>query len=331
MKSLPLFCVLAALSFVSAAGAAGKQARFTLEIKVDGQQSWKAVQDYGNATIAESYKVVSYLNAIGDLSNVATMAPDFAQKQMATAARVQAKVAEAQGDAVKQPKTNAEYAALQKALAEKTQKALAACKNEMSCMMQVGQRHAQESAAIRHPSMTQAAASGAAEEDEPQADDYRYQTYAGDQSKLADVLITFNDRAEGAYADVGGMVPWTETHTASYRGNDVDRKLAALNQFEYDVRENKFYTRQVGLPGARGRYTYKDRLHGAPTVNDNAEMIGVGEAIDWAMAQIRDGVPASGSKSTVLKPARARGGVVTSGATSSGAIKVSVSWKFERL
>jgi hypothetical protein len=323
------FALLAASAF-STAFAADKPATLTVDIKIEGQQSWKEPGgDHGELKISESFHVVLPLKSVGEPTNFNPLAPDYAQKQLAKGAQTQSNVAEAMarhgGPAVKRPKTQEEYMAMQKALAEEMQKGQAACKNDMNCLMVLGQSYAQKSAAILPP--------GAPAADDPDADESpdepaRFQLYTGDRGRPADYLAKLDDRGAGAWNDVGGMVPWTEVNTAEYRGNEIERKSTLyLTELQHDFVDGKFYIRAVPLPSPRGKRVYQDRLHGKE-VNDDSEIIPVAEALDWAQAQLRSGLPLSGTRSTVIKPARARGGVVTSGATFSGEIRVRVDWKF---
>jgi hypothetical protein len=327
-----VFALLAA-GVISTAPATDKPATLTVDIKIDGQQSWKSWKehggDHGELKIAESFHVVLPLRSVGEPTNFNPLAPDYAEKQLAAAARVQGKVAQAQaqhgGPAVKRPKTQEEYMAMQKALADEMQKGQAACKNDMNCLMQLATQFSQKSAAILPPGRPAVDTSG--DDDQEVEAPARFQAYMGDRSRPADYLARIDDRGQGAWNDVGGMVPWTELNTAEYRGNEIERKSTLyLTELQHDFVDGKFYIRAVPLPSVRGKRVYQDRLHGKE-VNEDSEMIAVAEALDWAQAQLRSGLSASGTKSTVLKPARARGGVVTSGATFSGEIRVRVEWK----
>lgn len=320
----------ATLAAAPAAGA-DRIGRMTVEIKVEGAQSWKAPGgDHGNAKISEYYRIVTHVKSTGELTTVNTMDPNYAQTQIAKAAAVQRRVAQMQGQpAAAVPRTPAE----QQAFMAKIQQEQQACGSNTQCLMAVATKHAPTMNAMAMQAMGGAAApAGADEVDLDAPEDERFLDYFGYEGCPTEIEIRIDNSAEGAYADVGGMVPWKESDTADYRGNDLARKMQCLNQQTvYDVKDRKIHTRGFGTPQARGHHKYWDRLHGDKMLGDSGketDINGNSEALAWVAEQLRQ-APASGSLTRTLAPQRARGGVVTAGATNSGEIKVSLSWKFE--
>lgn len=306
--------------------AAEKIGRYTVDITVDGQQSWRNGSDWSKSTTRETYHIVTSVKSDGEPDSVNTKDPQFAQKQMAKAARVQAAVQKAQGRSpAAAPPTQEAYIAQQKALAEQMQKAQVACKGNQSCLVQAAMQMSQQSAAIPQPGMPIASAADDAAENESE-DDARFLNYFGYEGCPTQIAIKVEQRSEGAYADVAGMIPWTTTQTADSKGTDHDRMMQCLAATTvYDFKSKTIFTDGFGTPGLRGRYHSKDKLQGE-TVNDNAEINGSKEALEWVSQLLRQ-APASGSKSTVLKPREAGKG--SDGATTDGQIKVSVTWRFE--
>lgn len=316
------------LSFSAPSNAADKIGRYTVEITVDGQKKWRRGSDWSTSTMRETYRIVTSVKSDGKPDSVNVKDPAYAQKQMAKAARVQAAVQKAQGrTASAPPPTQEAYIAQQKALAEQMQKAQTACKGNQSCLVQAAMQLSQQSAAIAQPPMPgmPPVDPGAADEAEEEDDD-RYLNYFGYEGCPTQIAIKIDQRHEGAYADVAGMIPWTTTQAADTKGTDHDRMMQCLAATTvYDIKDKTIYTDGFGTPAIRGRYHSKDKMQGE-TVNDDAEIMGTKEALEWVSQLLRH-APASGSKSTVLKPSDA--GKRTDGAVTDGQIKVSVTWRFE--
>lgn len=263
----------------------------------------------------------------GESDSVNTKDPQYAQKQMAKAARVQAAVQKAQGrnPAAAAP-TQEAYITQQKAMAEQMQKAQVACKGDRNCLMQAAMQMSQQSAALSPPPMPGMPAAADSGGDNEEEEDNRFLNYFGYEGCPTQIAIKIDQRSEGAYADVAGMIPWTATQTADTQGTDHDRMMQCLAATTvYDLKSGTVYTDGFGTPGVRGRYYSKDKLQGE-TVNDNAEINGNKEALEW-VAQLLRQAPASGTKSTVLKPREAGKG--SDGSVTEGQIKVSVTWRFD--
>jgi hypothetical protein len=238
-------------------------------------------------------------------------------------------VQKAQGkSAVAAPKSQQEYMAQQQALGLQMQKGQAACHGDVNCLTKLAQQYAQQSAAITYPTNTPAS-NDAELLREPTAADYRFLSYFGYDGCPTEIQIKINNSGSGAFADVNGMVPFTDVEQADTRGTDNDRKMQCLHQTTvYDTKERKIYTDGFGPPAVRGLYLHHEG--GRPEVrNNNEEVSGASEALDWVSKQLRI-APASGTLTTTLPaPARPLVGVATSGAKFSGQLKVALSWKFE--
>jgi len=307
--------------------AAEKIGRYTVEITVEGQKTWNRGNDWSKSTMRETYRIVTSVKSDGEPDSVNVKDPSVAQKQMAKAARVQAAVQKAQGRSATASPTQEAYIAQQKALAGQMQKAQAACKGDQSCLVQAAMRLSQQSAALPQPPMpgmppVDPGAADASEEDE----EARYLNYFGYEGCPTQIAIKIDHRHQGAYADVSGMIPWNTTQTADTQGTDLDRKMQCLAATTvYDIKDKTIHTDGFGMPGVRGRYHSKDKMQGE-TVNDDAEVNGTKEALEWVSQLLRH-APASGSKSTVLKPREAGKG--SDGSVTDGHIKVGVTWRFD--
>ncbi len=156
----------------------------------------------------------------------------------------------------------------------------------------------------------------------------RYARYGGYEGCPTTLRMRVDYKAEGAWADVGGMVPWRERYSADDRGSDTQRQMQCLAQdMVVDVKSRSFHSLGFGVPAPRGMRVYWDRLHNDEETSETDVPI-IHEAMDWAVTQLR-AAPLSGSRSTTLKPAAPRGGVVMNGATHDGDIRVKLDWRFE--
>lgn len=313
--------------------AADRLGRLTVEVRVEGAQSWQMGQDYSNSRISEQYKLVTTVKSDGQLDSVNTKDPQFAQKQMTKAAGVQKAVREAQarsGTAVpRAPATQEEYLAQQKKLAEDMQKGQAACKGEMNCLMKLAQDYSQKSAMITAPGA--AAESAEAVDGEEDVEDDRYMNFFGYEGCPGEIQIRINNTSEGATADVSGMVPFKQSDTADYRGTELNRKMQCLgSNLVYDTKARKIYTDGIGHPTPRGSYRYWDRLHGE-TLNKDTDITTHTIAWEWVVKNLWI-AEASGSATATLPATKTPlVGATREGSRVSGQIKVHLNWKFELL
>lgn len=315
-------CVLAARG--ASAVAAEKTGRYTVDIRVDVQEQWRHGTDHSTFKALETYRIVTHVQSDGEAVSFNSKDPAYAEQQMARAARVQAAVQKAQGRQPAPAPTAESYAAAHQQLAARLEKERLACGTDTACLMALAMRVSQESAAIGMPG----AAPGDAQAAEGGDDDgeARFLNYAGYEGCPTQIDIRIDQRSEGAYADVSGMIPWTVVSTASSKGSETDRMIQCLHATTvYDTKARTIYTDGFATPAIRGHRVAKDRLTGE-SVNDNAEVIGNAQALRWVSEQLRR-APASGTRSVVLTPdpvTRA-----PAGARLDGRIKVDLSWRFE--
>lgn len=316
---------VAAASAAPASRADEMLGRMTVEIRIEGTQSSRNGSDYANTRIAEHYRIVTQVKSDGTPTNVNTLDPDYARKQMAKAAAVQRKVQQAQsGGAVAVPRTPAE----QQAFAAKMQQEQAACGADTQCLMALMGKYQPVLTAM---SMQASGVSDAEVDavDLEAEDEARFLDFFGYEGCPAQIEIRIDRKTEGAYADVSGMIPWSSTETADYRGSDIDRKMQCLRQQTvYDFKDRRIYTHGFGAPAPRGRSVRKDRMMGGESVSENVELPSTSEALAWVSEQLRN-APASGTRTTTLTPQPSRSPVAGADVHTSGALKVSLSWTFE--
>ena len=93
---IPLLLALLAWSLLMPAHAAEPRARLTIELQLDGTSRWQDGGDDSRTTLKRRYRIVTWLQPVGEPMDVNTKAPDYAQTMMARSNQVQARVAQAQ-------------------------------------------------------------------------------------------------------------------------------------------------------------------------------------------------------------------------------------------
>jgi hypothetical protein len=89
--------------------------------------------------------------------------------------------------------------------------------------------------------------------------DERYLTYIGWIGCPTEISIRVDNRLEGAYADVAGMIPYEATEAADWRGTDTDRNALCVSYTTVlDTKSDTFYTDGAGMPLVRGVSTYRE-------------------------------------------------------------------------
>jgi hypothetical protein len=213
--------------WAAAAASAEQQARLTIEITVTGNESAGAGpgSDWGKATISQHYRLETTVKTDGVLSSVNAKDPQYAEKALAQAARDRARIR-----------------AVQQRL---------------------------DAAGVGAPPPSSAGADAPVADvdldaEEP-APDERYLTYIGWIGCPSEIAIRIDDRLEGAYADVAGMVPYTQSYAADWSGTATDRtSLCVHYTVVLDTKARMLYTDGLALPQIMGTATYTEPSRAAP-------------------------------------------------------------------
>jgi hypothetical protein len=356
-----LAAALAWLAPVAPASAGEQQARITIEVGIEGSESANAGagSDWSKSTISEHYRIVTTLKTDGVLSSVNAKDPEYGQKAMAQAARDQARIRAAQekvAAAGAGPKPVTADAA--NALMQEMQAAVEKCGTDQACKQGVAMKYAtrpdfaaamaamsgpefvcrQQSGgdAARERQCLQAYGVGESAEpvdlDEAEAPpDERYLMYIGWIGCPSEISVQIHNRVEGAYADVQGMVPYTNTTEADWHGTPTDRNSICVNYTSVlDTKADMLYTDGFAIPQVQGKSTNMETRRAQPEAVSEGQI----SALPSAAANfIRDALlvrPLSGSKRGTVKldrPYLSRAPI----SDYSGQVDVEVSWKFERL
>jgi hypothetical protein len=357
----PTACVAALLAFASTVSAGEQQARITIEVSVKGSEAANAGpgSDWSKTTISERYRIVTTVKTDGVLSSVNAKDPEYGQKALAQAARDRARMRAAQekvAAAGAGPKPVSAEAA--SALVQEMQAAVEKCGADQACKQGVAMKYAARPefaasmAALSTPEYAcrQQAGGDAARErqcleaygigaDAPPVDldeeeappDERYLMYIGWIGCPSEISVQIDNRLEGAYADVQGMVPYTATRKADWQGTPTDRSTLCVSYTTVlDTKGDKLYTDGFAVPQVQGTSTETEERRAQPDQAFEGQI----PALPPAAAEfVRDALlvrTLSGSKRGTVKldrPYMSRPPI----SEYSGEVEVEVTWNFERL
>jgi hypothetical protein len=351
----------ALLGLASSAYAGEQQARITIEVGITGNESASAGagSDWSKSTISEHYRIVTTVRSDGVLNSVNAKDPEYGQKAMAQAAHDQARIRATQeklAAAGVGPKPVTADAA--NALMQEMEAAVEKCGTDQACKQGVAMKYATRPdfaaamAAMSSPEFVcrqqsggDAArarqclqAYGVSENAEPvelgeeeAAPDERYLMYIGWIGCPSEISAQIHNRVEGAYADVQGMVPYTNTTEADWHGTQTDQSSICVSYTTVlDTKADMLYTDGLAMPQVHGKSTNTEAQRAQP------EQVFEGQisALPSAAANfVRDALlvrPLSGSKRGTVeldRPYLSRAPI----SEYSGKVDVEVSWKFERL
>ncbi len=318
---IPLLLALLAWSLLMPAQAAEPRGRLTIDLQLDGSSRWQDAGDDSRTTIKRRYRIVTWLQPVGEPMEVNTKAPDYAQTMMARANQVQARVAQAQarhGNAA--PPMDM---ARQMELARQAQ---AACGTDRDCLMrmlapqvaaQVTPDRAQQAKLVRH-------ATTAAPVDD--AEDRRFQTFQGIDRCNAKVEVQVDDTIEGRHADVQGPVPWKVVRRDAQPPTADELRLICLGfSLVLDRRSGEITTDAgFGLPEPRVTSVHSERGRSSSSV----DRLGTLEAVSKWVAERTRQAPRAGSASATLPMVSSR---EAGRGRTEGGVKATLSWKFEEL
>ena len=164
------------------------------------------------------------------------------------------------------------------------------------------------------------------EEVEPEE---RYLMYIGQMDCPASVEIHVQEKVEGAYADVGGMQPYTQTFNAHSNGTkDELNMLCVGNSSTLDIKDKVLYRSNIGFPGVIGHYVSSEANRGNIQDDRNAQHNALPKILSEYLFNTLRVAPVQGAKKITLKPTEP---VVTRVGTYGGydgTLNVDISWNF---
>ncbi len=322
---VPLLAALLGVALLAPAEAAERRARLTVELQLEGSARWQDAGDSSQTTLKRRYRLVTWLQPVGEPMAVNTKAPDYAQTMMARSAQVQAQV-QAQSAAPGRggrPTAPPMDMARQMALAQQAQ---ATCGTDRDCLMrllapqvaaQVTPDAARQAQLVRH-------AQTAPVEDD--GDDLRYQPFQGIDRCDAVVEARIEDALEGRYADVQGPVPWHIAYGATERPSADELRLVCLGASLVLDRRTQAITTDAGfaLPEPKVASTRTERGRSSTSV----DRLGLPEAVSQWIAERTRQAPRAGSAEATLPYTSSRD---TGRGRAEGRVKATLSWRFEEL
>lgn len=175
----------------------------------------------------------------------------------------------------------------------------------------------------------QNAMQGKFSDEEEAAPDERYLMYIGQMDCGASVEIHVQEKVEGAYADVGGMQPYTQTFNAHSNGTkDELNMLCVGNSSVLDIKDNVLYRSNIGFPGVIGHYVFSEANRGNSQDDKNAQHNALPTILSEYLFNTLRVAPAKGTKKTTLTPTEPVLTRVGPYGGYQGNVDVEISWDF---
>lgn len=320
---VPLLVALLGAALLAPAEAAERRARLTVELQLDGSARWQDAGESSQTTLKRRYRLVTWLQPVGEPMAVNTKAPDYAQTMMARSAQVQAAAAAAPARGNRPPAAPPMDMARQMALAQQAQ---ATCGTDRDCLMRLlaPQMAAQvTSDPTRQAQLVRHAQTAPAEDD---GEDLRYQSFQGIDRCDATVEARIEDTLEGRYADVQGLVPWRVAYGATEPPSADELRLACLAVNLVLDRRTQAITTDAGfvVPEPKVAATRTERGRSSTSI----DRLGLPAAVSHWIAERTRQAPRAGSAEASLPYTSARD---TGRGRSEGRVKAKLSWRFEEL
>lgn len=318
---IPLLLALLAWSLLLPAQAAERRGRLTIELQLDGSSRWQDAGDESRTTLKRRYRIVTWLQPVGEPMDVNTKAPDYAQTMMARSNQVQARVAQAQSRHGTAPPPM--DLARQMEMARQAQ---ATCGTDRDCLMrvlapqvaaQVTPDAAQQARLVKH-------ATTAPPEDD--GEDRRFQTFQGMDRCGASVEVQVDDVIEGKYADVQGPVAWRVVRHGAQAPTADELRLICLGYSLVLDRRTGAITTDAGFGLTEPMVTsvHTERGRSSTSVDRLGSLAAVSQ---WVAERTRQ-APRAGSATAMLPMGSSR---EAGRGRTEGGVKATLNWKFEEL
>lgn len=318
---IPLLLVLLGWSLLLPVQAAERRGRLTIELQLDGSSRWQDAGDESRTTLKRRYRIVTWLQPVGEPMDVNTKAPDYAQTMMARSNQVQARVAQAQarhGNAAP-PMDMARQM-------EMARQAQATCGTDRDCLMrvlapqvaaQVTPDAAQQARLVKH-------ATTAPPEDD--GEDRRFQTFQGMDRCGASVEVQVDEVIEGKYADVQGPVAWRVVRHGAQPPTADELRLICLGHSLVLDRRTGAITTDAGFALTEPMVTsvHTERGRSSTSIDRLRTLAAVSQ---WVAERTRQ-APRAGSATATLPMVSSR---EAGRGRTEGGVKATLTWKFEEL
>jgi hypothetical protein len=308
------FAAFVALTFWSAAHAAERKARLTIEIQVTGDEVWHGKgSDEANVKFSQHLALITYMRSDGEPMDSNPKDPDDAQGPP------QSPSAAEQADPETNPKPPLKSEEEMQAYVEEQARA---CNGDTNCLMKLSDETANWGAQVNGE------APEAAEQPEDDASAGRFLQYSGFSKCGATIKVQVNDSTQGAYGDANGAVPFQVVARADYAGTNADRELLCTQtDVVVDQQKKTLFTDGLLVFDVQGEVIRTERGKTQTIKGDIPLKI---EAFNWVSSQLRE-APLSGRRQTTLTLRKPNGSNVPFSANAQGAAKIELTWRFEEL
>lgn len=294
----PSIAALAAALLCAPAFGADRPGRFTLDVRIDGAGHQAKGREHSSFTTEESMHLA--------FTVVGSGVPEDSNRldHAANAAAMQQQVNEANA---RSPSQDQKTAIMERARAQ-----MAACQGDLACI----QKGAQALALQTSSWSVRPAAPG------PNAG--RYLTFASATQTVCkpELRATLRNNASGEFADVQGLVPFTNKNSADFKANPLQSLPLCTTMLVVDTSANTI-TVALQSPEIKGRSV---RTEGSRTMFDYADSnVRLNQdSLDWVIKQLQ-GAAKSGKQRTTLKiPTN-----TSLGGVGEKIMNVEMTWNFE--
>lgn len=308
MSPLPLLVAAALLAASSAHAAGPGQRKLQIEIEMQREAAFDGIER-GKSRLVQTVSLQAVLATDGVPMLNNPLDPDDTRRQMERAQRTQAKVQAAQQKYGSAPANPQAMAAMQ----SQAQAMMAKCGQDRDCLMreatafsaaQVGAGHPQTQARLQaygnavqacerqHKAAAQRdacianarrQAGGSDETDTDEVVETPYLHFTAIPACQFETQMKIDERIEGTYGDVQGIVPFSEVRQAEGR----DQFMAACSQLQavLDTRNGRLWTLMTpALRGAPGTHLRTEKGH-KPKQDSGLQEVRWHEALDWLNAR----------------------------------------------
>jgi hypothetical protein len=287
------------------AQAAPQSGKLTVDVRVTGKTVWTEGQDRATKTFTHVYHLVNPTVTDGKLDGVNNLDPAYLAKVKKLSAAVPTPAAPSQ-----------DQTARMKALGEKLQKQQAECKGNQACLMKLAMDAQSQMSAV----MPAAPAPASLPEVEFEE---RYLHYFPKAGCKSDFTAVVQEKTEGVYGDVQGMVPYSITSDANMRATGTEAEMSCMaGQISTDEKTRTLFSHGLGWPGIKAKTV---RIDGKRRSSADEEVKLPNEVAEFISAHFRKAA-FSGKLRQAIK---AKPESVKEGHTFGGEYIVELSWNFQ--
>ncbi|MBF9232851.1 hypothetical protein [Microvirga alba] len=313
---------LAAFMLPQASHAGPAQRLLKIDVRVEGEESWKDGGSSEKGTISERFYFATILQASPDLNSMNLLDPESVKKTQAKSAQVQARVAQVQQRQKALGSAGMPSAAAQEQMNAAIMQAYQRCKGDESCIREAVMKAqpqlmapAQGISVAPNSSMN----TGGDEPDEKEI----YQNWLSFDGCVGKTVAFRNDVSDGSISDVGGARP--RHREIKINAGGVKSGLCnAYTMTIVDTETKKLYLESFAFPGVETKSVTTGSSVGNVPIPQGTSTVPA-DVQAWLNKNVR-GIPLSGSKTetiTLRTPI-----IVSPWKNYSGKARITMTWSF---